>query len=91
MNTLTQLDDPVWQNLQKVIDPYNYRKKLANMPKYAVTCSGDPFFLLDDNKYYLKNMEGEMHAYLMGNCEHSTAGHSLTNQNVFLRNGLASI
>ena len=24
-----------------------------------------------------------MHGYLMGNCEHSTVGHSLTNQNIF--------
>ena len=28
-------------------------------------------------------MGGEMHGYLMGNCEHSTVGHSLTNQNIF--------
>lgn len=81
---MAQLDDPVWQNLQQIIDPFNYRKKLANLPKYAISCSGDPFFLVDDNKYYLSKMEGEMHAYLMGNCEHSTVGHSLTNQNVFL-------
>ena len=24
-----------------------------------------------------------MHGYLMGNCEHSTVGHSLTNRNIF--------
>jgi len=28
-------------------------------------------------------MGGEMHGYLMGNCEHSTVGHSLTNRNIF--------
>lgn len=28
--------------------------------------------------------EGETHRYLMGNCEHSTLGHSLTNQMLFL-------
>ena len=29
-------------------------------------------------------MGGEMHGYLMGNCEHSTVGHSLTNRNIFV-------
>jgi len=39
------------------------------MPKVAITCSGDPFFLLDDSTFYLTRMKGEIHRYLMGNCE----------------------
>ena len=42
---LHQLDNPEWQALQKIIDPFNYRLKLENTPKYSITCSGDPFFL----------------------------------------------
>ena len=38
---------------------------------------------VDNNRYYLSRMGGEMHGYLMGNCEHSTVGHSLTNRNIF--------
>lgn len=40
-----QMDNPEWQALQKIIDPFNYRLKLENTPKYSITCSGDPFFL----------------------------------------------
>ena len=42
---LAQLDNPEWQSLQKIIDPFNYRLKLENTPKYSISCSGDPFFL----------------------------------------------
>ena len=52
---LHQLDNPEWQALQKIIDPFNYRLKLENTPKYSITCSGDPFFLerLIENKHEL--------------------------------------
>ena len=47
---MRQIDNPEWQALQKIIDPFNYRLKLENTPKYSITCSGDPFFLERLNK-----------------------------------------
>lgn len=82
-NITEQIDSDEWFSLQKIIDPFSYRHKLTNMPKVPVTCSGDPFFLIDDSNYWLTRMSGETHRYLMGNCEHSTAGSSLFNQNFY--------
>ena len=75
-NITQNIDTEEFFELIQHIDVFTYRKKLANMPIVAVTCSGDPFFMIDDSSFFLEDMKeiGEIHRYLMGNCEHSTLG-----------------
>ena len=44
-NITTRFDTDEWFELQKIIDPFSYRKKLARLPKVPITCSGNKFWL----------------------------------------------
>ena len=39
-NITEQIDSDEWFQLQKMVDPFSYRKKLAHIPKFAISCSG---------------------------------------------------
>ena len=39
-NITEQFDSEEWFQIQKIIDPFSYRKKLASVPTVAITCSG---------------------------------------------------
>ena len=70
---MQRISDPKGDDLFGLVDPYNYRHRLAK-PKYIVNASGDQFFVLDSSQFYYGDLEGEKHLRYVPN-----AGHSLRN------------
>ena len=50
MNITNMLDDPSFQEMQNMIDVYQFREKLL-VPKLVLSASGDEFFVLDNSRY----------------------------------------
>jgi hypothetical protein len=46
-------------------------KKYLNIPKLVVDCTGDEFFLLDDDHHWWNQLPGNTWRLLVGNAEHS--------------------
>ena len=70
---MQRMSDPKGDDLFDLVDPYNYRHRLAK-PKYIVNAAGDQFFVLDSSQFYYGDLEGEKHLRYVPN-----AGHSLRN------------
>ena len=70
---MQRMSDPKGDDLFGLVDPYNYRHRLAK-PKYIVNAAGDQFFVLDSSQFYYGDLEGEKHLRYVPN-----AGHSLRN------------
>jgi PhoPQ-activated pathogenicity-related protein len=69
-NITQYFDSPQVAQLQTIIDPYFYRKRLT-MPKLAINAGGDEFQMPDDHRYWAHDMVGEMNLALVKNAEHA--------------------
>ena len=69
-NITQYFDLPQAEQLQALIDPYFYRKRLT-MPKLAINAGGDEFQMPDDHRYWAHDMVGEMNLVLVKNAEHA--------------------
>ena len=50
MNVTNMLDDEKFQQMQEIVDVYEYRDKLL-MPKMVISTAGDEFFILDNSRF----------------------------------------
>lgn len=66
-------DDPEYQQLLALVDPYAYRDRLA-MPKCIINASGDEYFTPDSSKFYFDGLPGEKLLSYQPNASHSLEG-----------------
>jgi len=74
MKVFEQLDTPEGQELVKIVDPYEYRDRYANIPKCLINSSGDQFFLPDSAQFYFHNLPGEKYLRYVPNTDHGLGG-----------------
>jgi PhoPQ-activated pathogenicity-related protein len=65
--------DRLWtkkgEELRKLIDPYEYRKRYT-MPKFLVNSTGDQFFLPDSAQFYFNDLPSEKYLRYIPNTDH---------------------
>ena len=59
--------------LLAIVDPYEYRDRLA-IPKFIVTAAGDDFFVHDSIQFYLDDLLGETYVRTVPNTNHYLDG-----------------
>ena len=74
MKVFEQLYTPEGQMLIKIVDPYEYRDRYANIPKLLINSSGDQFFLPDSAQFYYHDLPGEKHLRYVPNTDHGLGG-----------------
>lgn len=70
MDIFSKLDTPEGQKLVTVVDPYEYRDRYANIPKFLINSSGDQFFLPDSAQFYFHDLPGEKYLRYVPNTDH---------------------
>jgi PhoPQ-activated pathogenicity-related protein len=63
------LGTPEMGKLEKLVDPYFYRDRLA-MPKFIMNASGDQFFLPDSSQFYFDDLTGDKYLRYVPNADH---------------------
>lgn len=58
------------QALLGIVDPYEYRDRFAEIPKYLVNSTGDEFFLPDSAQFYFAELPGEKYLRYVPNTSH---------------------
>jgi PhoPQ-activated pathogenicity-related protein len=74
MDIFSRLDTPEGQKLVKIVDPYEYRDRYANIPKFLINSSGDQFFLPDSAQFYFHDLPGEKYIRYVPNTDHGLGG-----------------
>lgn len=69
MDIFSRLNTPRGRELQKFIDPYNYRDRYA-MPKFVLNSSGDQFFLSDSAQFYYHDLPEPKRLRYVPNTDH---------------------
>jgi PhoPQ-activated pathogenicity-related protein len=70
MNIFSRLDSAQGQALIKFVDPYEYRDRYANIPKFMINSTGDQFFLPDSAQFYFHDLLGEKYIRYVPNTDH---------------------
>jgi PhoPQ-activated pathogenicity-related protein len=70
LGILQKIRSPEFRDLERLIDPYNYRE-MYTMPKFILNSSGDEFFLPDSSRFYFDDLPGEKHIRFAPNTPHS--------------------
>ena len=70
---MDKMDDPDYQKLLKIVEPYSYRCRFV-MPKYLMNSCGDQFFLPDSWQFYWDDLPGEKHLRYVPNTDHGLDG-----------------
>jgi PhoPQ-activated pathogenicity-related protein len=70
MDIFSRLGTPEGQKLIKIVDPFEYRNRYANIPKFLINSSGDQFFLPDSAQFYYDELPGEKHIRYVPNTDH---------------------
>jgi PhoPQ-activated pathogenicity-related protein len=70
MDIFSRLGTPEGQKLIKIVDPFEYRDRYANIPKFLINSSGDQFFLPDSAQFYYDELPGEKHIRYVPNTDH---------------------
>ena len=63
-------DTERYQELLKLVEPYEYRDRLT-MPKLMLNAAGDQFFLPDSSQFYFDDLPGEKYLRYVPNGDHS--------------------
>ncbi len=69
MGLMDKMDDPDYQNLLEIVEPYSYRSRYT-MPKYLINSCGDQFFMPDSWQFYWDDLIGEKHLRYVPNTDH---------------------
>jgi PhoPQ-activated pathogenicity-related protein len=69
-NVLDRLDTPEGQALLEIVDPFEYRDRYAEIPKYLLNATGDEFFLPDAAQFYFDDLPGEKYLRYIPNTGH---------------------
>jgi PhoPQ-activated pathogenicity-related protein len=70
MNIMEWARHPRYNELMKVVEPFEYRDRLT-MPKMIINATGDQFFLPDSWQFYWDDLKGEKHVRYVPNADHS--------------------
>jgi PhoPQ-activated pathogenicity-related protein len=73
------IDEPEMLEMAKIIDPYYYREYLT-MPKMMISGASDEFFMPDDYDYFLSDLLGPKHIWILENSGHGLANGPLGNE-----------
>jgi PhoPQ-activated pathogenicity-related protein len=76
MNVMSRLHTPRGQELGLIVDPYQYRSRFANTPKFLLNSSGDQFFVSDSAQFYLSDLPGETKVRYVPNTGHGVGDSS---------------
>jgi PhoPQ-activated pathogenicity-related protein len=60
-----------YQELRELVEPYEYRHRYGDKPKFIINASGDQFFLPDSSQFYFDDLPGEKHIRYVPNSGHS--------------------
>jgi PhoPQ-activated pathogenicity-related protein len=71
MGIMEWQDSPQYKNLMKIVEPFEYRDRLTEIPKFIINASGDQFFLPDSWRFYFDELEGPKNLRYVPNGEHS--------------------
>jgi PhoPQ-activated pathogenicity-related protein len=64
-----------YQAVLKIEDAYHYRhRERLKIPKFLINASGDQFFLPDNSRFYLDDLQGEKYLRYVPNAKHNLAG-----------------
>jgi PhoPQ-activated pathogenicity-related protein len=66
-------DNPRYDELLKIVDPYSYRERLT-LPKFIVNASGDQYFPPDSSRFYFDDLKGPKYLRYVPNADHSLKG-----------------
>ncbi len=61
---------PEGKSLGRIVDPYQYRDRYADIPKYIVNSTGDQFFTPDSSLFYFDDLPGEKYLWYVPNTDH---------------------
>ncbi|PCJ53127.1 MAG: hypothetical protein COA73_15510, partial [Candidatus Hydrogenedentota bacterium] len=70
MGIMKWLETPEYEELLKIVEPYQYRDRLS-LPKYLLNSTGDQFFLPDSWQFYWGDLVGEKHMRYVPNSDHN--------------------
>ena len=73
MGLMDAMGKPRYDELMKIVEPYEYRGRLT-MPKYIVNSTGDQFFLPDSSQFYFDDLPGENYLRYVPNTDHGLDG-----------------
>ncbi len=74
LDIFDKLGSPEAEPLLKLVDPYEYRDRYANLPKFMINSSGDQFFLSDSAQFYYDDLPGEKYIRYVPNTDHGLGG-----------------
>jgi len=74
LNIFEKLESPQAEPLLKIVDPYEYRDRYADIPKFMINSSGDQFFLPDSAQFYFHDLPGEKFLRYVPNTDHGLGG-----------------
>jgi len=69
MGIMEYIDDPRFEKLADLVEPYEYRSRLT-MPKFLINASGDQFFLPDSSQFYFDDLPGRKYLRYVPNADH---------------------
>lgn len=72
-NIMVRQDTPEYRSLMEIVEPYEYRDRLA-LPKYLVNAAGDQFFIPDSWQFYWDELDGEKYMRYIPNADHGLGG-----------------
>jgi PhoPQ-activated pathogenicity-related protein len=74
LDIFDKLGSPEAKPLLELVDPYEYRDRYANLPKFMINSSGDQFFLCDSAQFYYDDLPGEKYIRYVPNTDHGLGG-----------------
>ena len=83
LNVMDRLGTTEGQALLDIVDPYEYRDRFANMPKYMVNGTGDEFFVPDSAQFYFDDLPGDKYLRYVPNVGHGAAANALDSITAF--------
>jgi PhoPQ-activated pathogenicity-related protein len=83
MNVMDRLSTIEGQALLKIVDPYEYRDRYADIPKYMVNGTGDEFFVPDSAQFYFDDLPGDKYMRYVPNVGHGAAGEAMDSITAF--------
>ncbi len=61
---------PEGRALGRIVDPFQYRDRYADIPKYLLNSTGDQFFTPDSSLWYFDDLPGEKYLWYVPNTDH---------------------
>ena len=82
---MEQIETEKGTKLWRMVDPYTYRDRFAEMPKFLINGSNDPYWTLNALDLYWSELPGPKHVVALPN-----AGHGLDANREWALNGLGA-